>query len=586
MLRPSGTVIGSLTGTGATLGATQEGMALTASAGGGQQFNTLPIAAGSTAHTIIVYGLLTTESTNINAMLFQGDESGAPYSQIVFAANSKFTNTVNSGGLAYHEYSGGWLLDTYSLNDPFSTGWQFASFAKDSGTSGRFYLNKRSLTTAVSTTGTIAGGVGTANIGNTNVLSNNRGCPWPIEFVSTFNRALSAEEIAFVVDNRHGLFAPLQRRIYVPSADTAIGVTTGVGALSVTGYAPTVTIPSVSVSTATGAITFSGNAPSVTEQIGVSTGTGAISVTGREPTVSLPWWQAFSLTINTGSIVSGTVPDTYTQNNTRLVLAETTGTPGFSYDFTFENVPENGARSVNFEGYYSGNLVHNVKIQQYNYTTTNWVNLNSNTTDIPDGTSDTDIHFSLLGSTSPYWSGGQLKLRIVHTSAGNPTHQLLIDEFVLNPEITVNAGETTLSLSGQAPTATAIDYDYLNASADVTDGNWVKSTDGTNTDLYTMLDEATIDDSDYIKTSTLDDECEIRLEAGSTPSISGYLNLQIKIPAGFSPTGTLTVTLVDNVTTVQQWASQSVSAGQLLDLAVTETVSSFSNLRVRLKATA
>ncbi len=157
---------------------------------------------------------------------------------------------------------------------------------------------------------------------------------------------------------------------------------------------------------------------------------------------------------------------------------------------------------------------------------------------------------------------------------------------VVTSQENVTAGVGDLAIAGQAPSIQVINYDYLRAASDVTDGSWVRSDTGTNVDLYSVLDETTPDDADYIKTSVLDDECEIGLDPGSEPSVGGYLTLQIKIPAGFSPVGTLTVTLMNGVTQVQQWASQSVSADQLLELPVTETVAAYNDLRVRLKATA
>lgn len=39
---------------------------------------------------------------------------------------------------------------------------------------------------------------------------------------------------------------------------------------------------------------------------------------------------------------------------------------------------------------------------------------------------------------------------------------------------------------------------FARPDADITDGNWIKSTGG-NTDLYTMIDETPFDDADYIE---------------------------------------------------------------------------------------
>lgn len=91
---------------------------------------------------------------------------------------------------------------------------------------------------------------------------------------------LSAEPWGLLVDER--------TTMYVPSAGTGGGtsVTTGLGALSITGYAPTITAPRA-VTTGVGALTVTGLAPTVTVQQRVTAGLGALTVTGLAPTVSL-----------------------------------------------------------------------------------------------------------------------------------------------------------------------------------------------------------------------------------------------------------------------------------------------------------
>ena len=75
---------------------------------------------------------------------------------------------------------------------------------------------------------------------------------------------------------------------YAPTVVTRVSVTTGVGALAITGYAPTVSVSvsNTAITTGTGALSITGYAPSVSEQLRVSTGVGALSITGYAPAVS------------------------------------------------------------------------------------------------------------------------------------------------------------------------------------------------------------------------------------------------------------------------------------------------------------
>lgn len=113
-----------------------------------------------------------------------------------------------------------------------------------------------------------------------------------------------------------------------------------------------------------------------------------------------------------------------------LVITETAGTPGYDFDFTFgeyDTVPTT-ALAVQFYAYYDGNLAHNVKLQQWDYNASGWVDVPGAT--FPDETSEQHYRFVLIDDPD-YISGGEIKLRIVHTSPGNPTHHFHIDQMYL-----------------------------------------------------------------------------------------------------------------------------------------------------------
>lgn len=145
------------------------------------------------------------------------------------------------------------------------------------------------------------------------------------------------------------------------------------------------------------------------------------------------WFLASTLTVTTGSIISGVLEDTYSDNDIRLVLAEIVGTPGFAYDFTFggfEAVPTT-ALFANFCAWYDGNPAHIVKLQQWNYNTTIWVDVTADAMDFEKIDSEQVYQFRLLDDAN-YISGGEIQLQIVHNSPGNPLHAFHIDYLYLS----------------------------------------------------------------------------------------------------------------------------------------------------------
>lgn len=180
--------------------------------------------------------------------------------------------------------------------------------------------------------------------------------------------------------------------------------------------------------------------------------------------VRAAWYNPDSITVNTGSVVSGTIEDTWSDGGAKLQLAETVGTPGFDYDFYFYDVPAD-ALSIVINGYYDGQPSHNIKIRQYNFTTTNWTDLGPDTTDFPTNTSDQDHQFALFGGPN-YNSGGQVRLKIVHISPGNPTHNFYIDHMIMSQQtLVVHIPDENLTL-GETINVTLAD----NLIASVSDG--------------------------------------------------------------------------------------------------------------------
>jgi hypothetical protein len=119
-------------------------------------------------------------------------------------------------------------------------------------------------------------------------------------------------------------------------------------------------------------------------------------------------------------------------------------------------------------------------------------------------------------------------------------------------------------------------------SSDITTTGWTASGGGA---LYAAIDEAVASDTDYITTSTLNAECEVKLQPGSTPG-AGSKNLKVRCPAGFTPVGSWTVSLYEGQNLVQAFTTPAPAADTTQSFSVTNTISDYSDLRVRIKSTA
>jgi hypothetical protein len=150
------------------------------------------------------------------------------------------------------------------------------------------------------------------------------------------------------------------------------------------------------------------------------------------PAAPSTWQFPDTLTINTGAVEAGGLSDLALMDDVELILAETTGTPGFSYDFEFGNLEDVPSFNLylNLHGFYSGNLGHHVKIRQYNYVSLSFVDITADPSDIPDQM-ETTYQFTLIAQPL-YVSNGKAVIRIIHTSSGNMNHRLHLDQMYLS----------------------------------------------------------------------------------------------------------------------------------------------------------
>jgi len=103
-----------------------------------------------------------------------------------------------------------------------------------------------------------------------------------------FTSTPPASEIKSLSDNLWQVFQPLTRRIYLESAGgTDTPVNPGVGAIALTGYAPTIAqTANQAVAPGVGNIVITGYAPTISQPQAVNPGVGSLVITGYAPTVT------------------------------------------------------------------------------------------------------------------------------------------------------------------------------------------------------------------------------------------------------------------------------------------------------------
>ena len=172
------------------------------------------------------------------------------------------------------------------------------------------YTSTRTLGGQLNTTPTVEVRIGTSTA--LDITFNDR----LISVLTVSGRVWTARDVSDYWADPDRIFDSPARRIYVPSAGTggAVSVSPGVGALSITGHAPTVqTTSAAAVSVGLGALSVTGHAPTVTTQSAVSAGVGALAITGHAPTVDTTTSTAIS--VGAGALaVAGLAPTVTTQN--------------------------------------------------------------------------------------------------------------------------------------------------------------------------------------------------------------------------------------------------------------------------------
>lgn len=138
---------------------------------------------------------------------------------------------------------------------------------------------------------------------------------------------------------------------------------------------------------------------------------------------------------------------------------------------------------------------------------------------------------------------------------------------------------------------TSINRYTLYTTSDSSDGTWTNNASGG--ELFSALDEISVDDSDYIKSSSypLDDICKIKL--GSPPyTVIEPMVVSYRFARGgndTSPNGVLRVRLLQGTTEIASWTesdliSSYVQRDRTLSNAQFATITDFNDLYIEFKA--
>lgn len=176
----------------------------------------------------------------------------------------------------------------------------------------------------------------------------------------------------------------------------------------------------------------------------------SLSSTSSESSDSsmVAWFLPNEVAVNVGSVGGGTLRDVDINDNNFYTIDETTGIPGFSFDYRFLDV-ENPAHDYRLTlwGYYEGNPAHNVKLRIWNFSLSQWDDVTGDTTDFPDGASKQLYNIDLPSFGSTYWENDEVQLRVIHTSSGAVGHYFHTDFMRLSISSSVSSDSSESSLS-------------------------------------------------------------------------------------------------------------------------------------------
>lgn len=125
-----------------------------------------------------------------------------------------------------------------------------------------------------------------------------------------------------------------------------------------------------------------------------------------------------ALTVVAGTLVAGVVGDLASLGGTEVHIDEVAATPGFDIILDWTTIPSDPSE-VFLSLRYSGNLSHLPTIECWDYTASAWVPVEL--------VIDQPSHkLHTIPSWDDFMSGGNMRVRINHAAAGNPTHDIYL----------------------------------------------------------------------------------------------------------------------------------------------------------------
>ncbi len=142
---------------------------------------------------------------------------------------------------------------------------------------------------------------------------------------------------------------------------------------------------------------------------------------------------ASAVTVTDGTILSGTIIDTQTINQTYLKVQET-GKWKIVFDFTGLSSEENSINVI-YRYFGPGSTNHVIKGKLWNYNTSVYDDVTADAKDFPSSSEDVSVRLDISGTVSDYFDGVSpnitAKGMIEHESNNNTDHQFWVDFITL-----------------------------------------------------------------------------------------------------------------------------------------------------------
>jgi phage protein U len=180
-----------------------------------------PIPSGSNTYSIAAY-CKPSSVTRRSHLFTQGDPVNAPFPQVTFAANSNASATATAGQFAMYQYNSSFQAAVTTANTMIDGDWHTFVGTRNGGTPSLYRDGVNVSSGSSGTAATVVNGTYVGACGG--VPGASLGADYPVALVAVWDRALSAEEVAFLSRNPFtALFAPAYGPLWMVES---FGVTT------------------------------------------------------------------------------------------------------------------------------------------------------------------------------------------------------------------------------------------------------------------------------------------------------------------------------------------------------------------------